>query len=39
MERVYYPAEGLAKFEDLNGVYWKEVYREQNTVVYEVIQK
>ena len=39
MERVYYPAEGLAKFDDLNGVYWNEVYREQNTVIYEVIQK
>ena len=39
MEAVYYTREGLAKFDALNGVYWKEVYREQNTVIYEVIQQ
>lgn len=39
LERVYYSAEGLAKFDALNGVYWREVYREQDTIIYEVIQQ
>ena len=39
LEAVYYPAEGLAKFDDLKGVYWNEVYRDENTVIYEVIQE
>jgi uncharacterized membrane protein len=39
LEAVYYPAEGLAKFDALNGVYWNEVYREGSTVIYEVIQE
>ena len=39
LERVYYSTEGLAKFDALNGVYWKEVYRERETVIYEVIER
>jgi YYY domain-containing protein len=36
MERAYYPGEGLEKFEQFDGTYWKEVFREQDTVIYEV---
>jgi YYY domain-containing protein len=35
-ERGKYPGPGLDKFEDLDGLYWREVYREQDTVIYEV---
>ncbi|MCX6054935.1 MAG: DUF2298 domain-containing protein [Chloroflexi bacterium] len=38
MELAYYPGEGLKKFEKYDGVYWKEVYREKSTVIYEVDQ-
>ena len=37
MERAYYPGEGLEKFERFDGTYWKEVFREKDTVIYEVI--
>ena len=37
MEKAYYPGVGLDKFEQYEGKYWKEVFREQDTVVYEVI--
>jgi YYY domain-containing protein len=37
MERAYYPGDGLNKFTQYNGKYWKEVFREQDTVIYEVI--
>ena len=37
LERAAYAAEGIAKFERLNGRYWQEVYRDGNTVIYEVI--
>jgi YYY domain-containing protein len=36
VESVYYPGEGLLKFEQYNGVYWYEVFREGQTVIYEV---
>jgi YYY domain-containing protein len=29
-------ADGLVKFETFNGIYWHEVYRDGNTVIYEV---
>ena len=38
LERAYYSEEGLAKFDRLNGVYWQEIYREGQTVIYEVLQ-
>jgi YYY domain-containing protein len=38
MERAYYPGEGLYKFEKFNGIYWNEVFREKDTVIYEVIK-
>lgn len=39
LERAYYPGDGLLKFESYNGVYWKEVFREKETVIYEVLSQ
>ena len=36
-ERGMYPGRGLEKFADANGLYWREVYRSGETVIYEVI--
>jgi YYY domain-containing protein len=36
MERAYYPGEGLDKFGEFEGKYWKEVYKYQDTVIYLV---
>jgi hypothetical protein len=30
--------DGLVKFEQFNGKYWQEVYRDGKTAIYEVIQ-
>lgn len=38
LERAAYPPEGIAKFEQFNGTYWQEVYRDGNTTIYEVIE-
>lgn len=38
LERAAYPAEGIEKFEAGNGNYWKEVYKDLETVIYEVIE-
>jgi uncharacterized membrane protein len=35
-ERARFP-EGMAKFDALNGKLWQEVYREADTVIYEVL--
>ena len=35
-ERGHYPGPGLAKFDDANGLFWREVYRSGDTVIYEV---
>jgi uncharacterized membrane protein len=37
LERAKYPGPGLNKFEDQDGVLWREVYRDRDTVLYEVI--
>lgn len=37
LERIYYPGMGLEKFDLMNGVLWKEVFRDRDTVVYEVM--
>ena len=37
LERATYLEIGFAKFETLEGVLWREVYRDQDTVIYEVI--
>ena len=36
LERAAYPAEGISKFESLNGLLWDEVYRDGETVIYKV---
>ena len=36
VEQNYYPGFGLDKFEQQNGVLWDEVFREEETRVYEV---
>jgi YYY domain-containing protein len=36
-ERGHYSGPGLAKFEEYEGILWREVYRDGNTVIYEVI--
>ncbi len=38
LEQVTYPGPGLDKFQAFNGVLWNEVYRDANTVIYEVMQ-
>ena len=36
LEQAYYPGNGLMKFDQYNGLYWTEVYRELDTVIYQV---
>ncbi len=42
LERNIYPlvndVDGLLKFEQYDGVYWRSVFRESHTVIYEVLQ-
>jgi len=38
LERNMYPGISMDKFEKGEGKYWNEVYRDENTVIYEVIQ-
>lgn len=37
LERAMYTPEGIAKFEQLEGQYWREVYRDGATAIYEVM--
>ncbi len=37
LERAYYAGDGLSKFDAWNGIYWHEVFRDRETVIYEVI--
>lgn len=37
LERLYYYGAGLDKFQQFNGVYWQEVFRYDDTVIYEVL--
>ena len=37
LERAYYNGDGLNKFTQYDGVYWKEVFRYQDTTIYEVL--
>ncbi len=36
IENIYYPGEGLLKFESQDGGPWTEVYRDGDTVIYKV---
>jgi YYY domain-containing protein len=38
LERAAYTPEGIAKFEQFDGTYWQEVYRDGSTAIYEVIE-
>jgi uncharacterized membrane protein len=38
LERAKYLGEGLDKFDQQNGVLWREIYRDRDTIIYEVIQ-
>ncbi len=38
LEQVTYAGPGLDKFPAFNGILWNEVYRDANTVIYEVIK-
>ncbi len=38
LERAYYSTLGLAKFEEWDGELWREVFREGETAIYEVIE-
>jgi uncharacterized membrane protein len=38
LERHAYPIEGIAKFELMNGNLWNAVYRDGETVIYQVIR-
>ncbi len=37
LEEAYYPGDGLTKFVTYDGVYWKKVYQEKDTTIYEVL--
>jgi YYY domain-containing protein len=39
LEKAYYTANGLAKFADWKGDLWSEVFRDQETAVYQVIER
>ena len=36
LERAYYYGPGLQKFDQYDGVYWQSIYRNKETVIYEV---
>jgi YYY domain-containing protein len=38
LEKNIYPHLSLEKFENGNGLYWNEVFRDGDTVIYQVIQ-
>jgi uncharacterized membrane protein len=38
LERAKYSPDGMVKFEAYNGIFWNEVYRDGQTVIYEVKQ-
>ncbi len=38
LEWAVYPGAGMEKFEAFNGLLWSEVYRDDNTVIYEVME-
>jgi uncharacterized membrane protein len=36
LERALYSGQGLNKFEEMDGILWQEVYRNGDTVIYQV---
>lgn len=37
LEYIYYPGQGLEKFYAYNGTLWREVFRDRQTAIYEVL--
>jgi YYY domain-containing protein len=37
LEEAYYPGDGLTKFSTYDGIYWKQVFQEKETTIYEVL--
>ncbi len=37
VEQIYYPGQGLEKFETYDGMFWREAFRDGQTVIYEVL--
>ena len=37
LEQAYFPGQGLMKFEEWNGDLWQSVYRQDDTVIYQVL--
>jgi YYY domain-containing protein len=37
LERAEYTPEGIAKFQTYEGKYWRAIYSDENTVIYEVM--
>ncbi len=37
LEQIYYPGDGLIKFEQHDGTLWKTVYHDAQTSIYEVL--
>ena len=38
LERIVYAGEGLEKFADFKGILWREVYRDGDNVIYQVLK-
>ena len=38
LERALYPGSGLQKFDSMEGIFWQEVYRTGDTVIYQVME-
>jgi hypothetical protein len=37
LERAEYTPEGIAKFQQYDGVYWKSIYSDGSTIIYEMM--
>jgi hypothetical protein len=37
LERAEYTPDGIAKFKRYEGKYWREIYRDGDTAIYEVL--
>jgi uncharacterized membrane protein len=38
LERALYPGSGIQKFDLMEGIFWQEVYRTGDTVIYQVME-
>ena len=37
LEQLYYPGQGLEKFDAYNGTLWREVFHDRQTAIYQVL--